>query len=76
VGRPPAGEKLMKKRKEVPLKDEWTQVYNGELDALKNELSQRYETMSDKILKKKRKEFSTSVPAMSGGRPESNRRKF
>lgn len=47
-----------------------------ELIDLKAELSKLNEAEANKILKKPRKELSTSVPALQGGRPESRRRKF
>jgi len=42
----------------------------------KTMLGKQYDSIADAILKKPRKAFRTSVPAMQGGRPESNRRKF
>jgi hypothetical protein len=39
-------------------------------------LGKLIDASADKILKKSRKELTTSVPALQGGRPESNRRKF
>jgi hypothetical protein len=39
-------------------------------------LGKHYDAEADKILKKPREETPTSVPALQGGRPESNRRKF
>jgi len=66
----------MKRRKNLTLKDEVRTVYEDKLASLRKELSARYESMADQILKKKRKEISTSVPAVSGGRAESHRRKF
>jgi hypothetical protein len=47
-----------------------------ELVELKTMLSKLIDTQADKILKKPRKEMPTSIPALQGGRPESNRRKF
>ena len=35
-----------------------------------------YEAEADKLLKESKNKMPTSVPALQGGRPESNRRKF
>ena len=48
----------------------------NELIEAKTMLGKGYDAHADKILKKPGKELPTSVPAMRGGRPESNRRKF
>ena len=47
-----------------------------ELIEAKTMLGKLISARADKILKKPRKELPTSVPALQGGRPESNRRKF
>ena len=47
-----------------------------ELVEAKTMLGELIDARADKILKKPRKELPTSVPALQGGRPESNRRKF
>jgi hypothetical protein len=47
-----------------------------ELVEAKAMLCKLVDARADKILKKPRKELSTSVPALQGGRPESKRRKF
>lgn len=47
-----------------------------ELIEAKKMLGELTSASADKILKKPRKEPPTSVPALQGGRPESNRRKF
>jgi hypothetical protein len=47
-----------------------------ELVELRAKLSKLIDTDADKILKKPRKETPTSITALQGGRPESNRRKF
>ena len=48
----------------------------GELVEAKAELSEVIETHANKILKKPRKELTTSVRAIQGGQWESNRAKF
>jgi hypothetical protein len=58
-----------------PLKDEQRKVYKDEIAAIRKELDKRYERMGDRVLGRQEKD-STSVKASSGGRPESNRRKF
>lgn len=47
-----------------------------ELIEAKTKLGKLLSASADKLLKKPRKEPPTSVPALQGGRPESNRRKF
>ncbi len=47
-----------------------------ELLEAKAMLAEQNDASADKILKKPRKELPTSVPALQGGLPESNRRKF
>lgn len=47
-----------------------------EIIETKTMLGKLLDARADKILKKPRKELPTSVPALQGGRPESNRRKF
>jgi hypothetical protein len=47
-----------------------------ELVEAKAMLAKLIDTHADRILKKRRKELPTSVPAVQSGRPESNRRKF
>lgn len=47
-----------------------------ELIEARTMLGKLIDASADKILKKSRKELTTSVPALQGGRPESNRKKF
>ncbi len=47
-----------------------------ELVEAKAQLAKLISGHADKILKEPKKERGTSVPALQGGRPESNRRKF
>jgi hypothetical protein len=47
-----------------------------EIIEVKTMLGKLDDASADKILKKLGKERPTSVPAVQGGRPESNRRKF
>ncbi|HEV2616836.1 MAG TPA: hypothetical protein VGU63_09545 [Candidatus Acidoferrales bacterium] len=47
-----------------------------ELIEAKTMLGKLMDTRADRILKKQREELPISIPAMQGGRPESNRRKF
>jgi hypothetical protein len=47
-----------------------------ELIEAKTMLGELIDARANKMLKKPRKEPPTSVPALQGGRPESNRRKF
>lgn len=47
-----------------------------ELVDAKASLANLLDGYADKILKKPRKDLPTSIPAVQGGRPESNRRKF
>jgi hypothetical protein len=47
-----------------------------ELVEAKAALAKLIDAHADRILRKPRKELPRSVPAMQGGRPESNRRKF
>lgn len=47
-----------------------------ELVDAKASLAKLLDGYADKILKKPRKDLPTSIPAVQGGRPESNRRKF
>jgi hypothetical protein len=65
----------MKKRINQELKDECRSVIKDQLESLKKELSERIERGADRLVGKM-KDWSVSVPAISGGRPESNRRKF
>jgi hypothetical protein len=69
-----AWKKPMKRRKDPTLKDERRAVYEAKLRSLREELHARDETAANRILGKK--EWSNSVQAVSGGRPESNRSKF
>ena len=47
-----------------------------EIVEAKTMLGKLHDAIADKILKKPIKDLPTSVPALQGGRPESNRRKF
>lgn len=48
----------------------------GEIVDAKTDLGKAIETEANKLLRKPRKELSTSVNALQGGQFESNRRKF
>ena len=65
----------MKPIKEQTLKDRERQVIDNRIHSLRNELSRRYERDADKLLGY-RKPVEVPLPTVSGGRPESNRRKF
>ena len=65
----------MKQRTNQALKDEWRAVISSQLESAKKELSDRIERSADRLIGMK-KEQSSSVPTLIGGRPESNRRKF
>jgi hypothetical protein len=56
--------------------DDDRKAIRNELIEAKAMLAKLIDACADKILKKPRKELSTSVPALQGGRPESKRRKF
>jgi hypothetical protein len=56
--------------------DDDRKAIRKELVEAKAMLGKLIDARADKILKKPRKELPTSVPALQGGRPESNRRKF
>jgi hypothetical protein len=56
--------------------DDDRKAIRKELIEAKAMLGKLIDARADKILKKPRKELSTSVPALQGGRPESKRRKF
>jgi hypothetical protein len=64
------------KRRTENLKDNRRLVYDERIAELKTELSKRCERIANQILKKPKSELDNSVPVISGGRPESNRRKF
>ena len=66
----------MKRRKDRTLKDEGRAVIDSELESLKRALSARYESHADRLLGVSKPVESNSLPTISGGRPESNRRKF
>jgi hypothetical protein len=68
------GEKLMKRPKDVTLKDQGNAVTKAKISSNKKEIDALAEEYGNRLLG--RKEESTSIPAISGGRPESNRRKF
>jgi hypothetical protein len=68
------GEKLMKQRKVQPLKDEGKAVVNATIDSYQGVIDRMIKRSGDRMLGKEK--LSTSIPAVSGGRPESNRRKF
>jgi hypothetical protein len=56
--------------------DDDRKAMRKELIELKARLGKLNDASADKILKKPRKELSTSVPALQGGRPGSKRSKF
>jgi hypothetical protein len=64
----------MKQRKVQPLKDEGEAVVNATIDSFQRDLDRMIKRSGDRMLGKEK--LSTSVPAVSAGRPESNRRKF
>lgn len=64
----------MKRQKDVTLKDERSVVIDARLASIRRERDALVETYGDGLLGNKKK--SNSIPAISGGRPESNRRKF
>ncbi len=64
----------MKQRKVQPLKDEGKAVVNAAIDSFQSDVDRMIKRSGDMMLGKERP--STSIPAVSGGRPESNRRKF
>ena len=65
----------MRPRKAPTLKDMERSLIERELDAAKRELALRYDSVADKLLGTTKAE-SDSIKAISGGRPETNRRKF
>ena len=67
--------KSMKRQKDPTLKDESRVIIESELASARKELSDMIERNADRLIGKKKK-WSVSVPAISGGRPESNRKKF
>jgi hypothetical protein len=66
----------MKRPKDRTLKDERRAVIDSELESLKKALSARYESQADRLLSVRKPVESNSLATVSGGRPESNRRKF
>jgi hypothetical protein len=66
----------MTRRKRLPLEDRDRLVIENELQRLKGKLSDFHETRADKLLHADKDAESSSINALSGGRPESNRRKF
>jgi hypothetical protein len=67
---------LMRRQKDPALKDLERAVMDGELQLLKLQLSALLESRADRVLGIRKKAESSSLPTVSGGRPESNRRKF
>jgi hypothetical protein len=70
------GEKLMPRRKDPTLKDEELSVIKGRRESIKEELDQLRDLLANKCLGANKPVESNSIRAISGGRPESNRRKF
>jgi len=70
------GKTLMKPRLPAGDTGDDRKAIRKELIEAKAMLGKLIDARTDKILKKPRKELPTSVPALQGGRPESNRRKF
>jgi len=66
----------MRRRKVPTLKDEGRPLIESTLQSLKRELAARYEAQADRLMGINKPVESNSLPTISGGRPESNRRKF
>jgi TfoX/Sxy family transcriptional regulator of competence genes len=66
----------MRPSKNHTLKDMERSVIESALDSAKRELALRYDSVADKLLGTNKAAESDSIKAISGGRPESNRRKF
>lgn len=66
----------MQRRKDPTLEDRVLELIDSRLEANKRELARAYDLLGDKLLDNKKRIKSTSIPTISGGRPESNRRKF
>jgi hypothetical protein len=67
---------MRRQPKDRTLKDRETLVINNRIHDLKKELSRRYESDADRLLGYGKPIDSDSPATISGGRPESNRRKF
>ncbi len=65
----------MRPRRDATLKDMERWLIESELAAAKRELALRYDSLADKLLGTTEAAESDSIKAISGGRPESNRRK-
>jgi hypothetical protein len=66
----------MRRRQVLVLKDEEIPLLENTIQSLKRKLSALHESQADRLLGISKRDESNSFPAVSGGRPESNRRKF
>ena len=64
----------MKRRKISALKDERGAVYKSQIESNQRKIDAIVEKLERLVLEKEKE--SDSISAISGGRPESNRRKF